>query len=254
MRVCVLASGSKGNVTYIETPQHKILLDVGKNYKYIKDQLKNINVDIKEIDYILISHLHDDHISALETLLKKIHPIVCLTKLMFAELPNLSMYDHILIYEDDIYIDNLVIKSIKSSHDSIDSRNFIIECDSASVVYITDTGYIKAKNFAKLFNKNVYLMESNHDIEMLNNGPYPKWLKKRVLSDYGHLSNNAASFYLTKLIGPNTKKVILMHLSETNNSKEKSLATLRSTFKEYEIEFSNVEVSDQNEKSKVVEL
>ena len=123
-----------------------------------------------------------------------------------------------------------------------------------TLVAIYGRNEIKAKNFAKLFNKNVYLMESNHDIEMLNNGPYPKWLKKRVLSDYGHLSNNAASFYLTKLIGPNTKKVILMHLSETNNSKEKSLATLRSTFKEYEIEFSNVEVSDQNEKSKVVEL
>lgn len=97
-------------------------------------------------------------------------------------------------------------------------------------------------------------MESNHDIEMLNNGPYPKWLKKRVLSDYGHLSNNAASFYLTKLIGPNTKKVILMHLSETNNSKDKSLLTLNETFKEYEVNFKNVIISDQNEKSEVIEV
>ena len=97
-------------------------------------------------------------------------------------------------------------------------------------------------------------MESNHDIELLNNGPYPIWLKKRVLSDVGHLSNKAASFYLTKLIGPHTKKVILMHLSETNNTKEKSLETLKDTFTEYEIKFKNVLVSDQYEKSEVVEV
>lgn len=252
MKVCVLASGSKGNVTYIETNQHKILLDVGKNYKYIKEQLQSIDVEIKDIDYVLISHLHDDHISALETLVKRVKPTVCLTNLMFAELENLKSYDRILIYEDDIYIDDVVVKSIKSSHDATDARNFLIEEGSSSVVYITDTGYVKAKNFAKVANKNIYLMESNHDIEMLNNGPYPKWLKKRVLSDYGHLSNNAASFYLTKLIGPNTKKVVLMHLSETNNSKEKSLITLEDTFKEYEMDFKNVSVSEQDEKSEVI--
>lgn len=254
MKVCVLASGSKGNVTYIETREHKFLLDVGKNYKYIKEQLQSIDVDIKNIDYLLISHLHDDHISALETLVKRVKPTICLTRPMFLELPNLNAYERVLIYEDDIYIDGVTIKSIKSSHDATDSRNFIIEEDDSSVVYITDTGYIKAKNFAKVANKNIYLMESNHDIEMLNNGPYPKWLKKRVLSDYGHLSNNAASFYLTKLIGPNTKKVILMHLSETNNSKDKSLLTLNETFKEYEVNFKNVIISDQNEKSEVIEV
>ena len=254
MKVCVLASGSKGNVTYIETKTHKLLLDVGKNYKYIKEQLESINVNIKDIDYILISHLHDDHISALETIVKNIKPTVCLTKLMLKHLPALKEYKGILLYEEDIYIDDVIINSIKSSHDSIDSRNFIIEEGKSSVVYITDTGYINVKNFPKLYNKNLYLMESNHDIELLNNGPYPVWLKKRVLSDVGHLSNKAASFYLTKLIGPDTKKVILMHLSETNNTKEKSLETLNETFLEYEIGFKNVKVSDQYTRSEVVKL
>ena len=254
MKVCVLASGSKGNVTYIETKTHKLLLDVGKNYKYIKEQLESINVNIKDIDYILISHLHDDHISALETIVKNIKPTVCLTKLMLKHLPSLKEYKDILLYEEDIYIDDVIISSIKSSHDSIDSRNFIIEEGKSSVVYITDTGYINVKNFPKLYNKNLYLMESNHDIELLNNGPYPVWLKKRVLSDVGHLSNKAASFYLTKLIGPDTKKVILMHLSETNNTKEKSLETLNETFLEYEIGFKNVKVSDQYTRSEVVKL
>ena len=122
------------------------------------------------------------------------------------------------------------------------------------MVYITDTGYVKAKYFNILKNRNVYLMESNHDIEMLNNGPYPKWLKKRVLGDYGHLSNNASSFYLTKLIGGDTKKIVLMHLSEDNNTKEKSLETLKNTFDDYNILFDKVEVSDQTNKSELIEL
>ena len=252
MKVCVLASGSKGNVTYIETKNHKFLLDVGKNYKYIKDQLEGIDVNIRDIDYVLISHLHDDHIAALDKIVKNIKPTVCLPKLMFKHLPSLKEYDRILLYEDDIYIDDVIVSSIKSSHDSIDSRNFIIEEGKSSVVYITDTGYINVKNFPKLYNKNIYLMESNHDIELLNNGPYPIWLKKRVLSDVGHLSNKAASFYLTKLIGPNTKRVVLMHLSEVNNTKEKSLETLRETFKEYDLLFNKVKVSDQNVRSEVM--
>jgi phosphoribosyl 1,2-cyclic phosphodiesterase len=254
MRVCVLASGSKGNVTYIETKQHKILLDVGRNFKYIKEQLAEENINIKDIDYVLISHLHDDHISALYALIKNVKPNVCLTKLMLKHLPNLKEYNKVLLYEEEIYIDDVIITSIKSSHDSIDSRNFIIEEGKSSVVYITDTGYINVKNFPKLYNKNIYLMESNHDIELLNNGPYPIWLKKRVLSDVGHLSNKAASFYLTKLIGPDTKKVLLMHLSEVNNTKEKSLETLKETFKEYDVSFKNVKVSDQYTRSEVMKV
>ena len=89
---------------------------------------------------------------------------------------------------------------------------------------------------------------------MLNHGPYPAWLKKRVLGDYGHLSNNASSFYLTKLIGNKTKEVVLMHLSETNNTKDKSLETLNNTFKEYDIKFNKVIVSSQNEKTEVINL
>ncbi len=254
MKVCVLASGSKGNSTFIETDNIKLLIDVGMNCKYINGKLNELGYSIKDINYILISHLHDDHISALKTVLNKSHATLLLTKTMFSELEIIKNYDNILIYEDDLYIDNLKITSIKSSHDSPDSRNFILESGSSSVVYITDTGYVKAKDFNVLKNKNVYLMESNHDIEMLNNGPYPKWLKKRVLGDYGHLSNNASSFYLTKLIGNDTKKIVLMHLSEVNNTKEKSLKTLKTTFSEYNILFDKVEVSEQNEKSELIEL
>lgn len=254
MKVCVLASGSKGNSTYVETDGVKLLIDAGMNCKYINERLNELDISIKDINYVLISHLHDDHISALKTILNKSKATLLLTQTMFNELENIKDYENILIYEDDIYIGNLKITSIKSSHDSPDSRNFVLEAGGSSVVYITDTGYVKAKYFNILRNKNVYLMESNHDIEMLNNGPYPKWLKKRVLGDYGHLSNNASSFYLTKLIGEDTQKIVLMHLSEVNNSKEKSLETLKNTFSDYNISFNKIEVSSQQEKSELIEL
>lgn len=254
MRICVLASGSKGNITYIETNNHKILLDMGKKKKYIVESLKQIGVDAKDIDIILISHLHQDHISALETFIKSYKATVCMPQEMFINLESIKNYEHIKIYEDEIIFDDLKIYAIKSSHDSVGSRNFVIEENNHSVVQITDTGYIKSKYFNLLKNRDVYLLESNHDIEMLTHGPYPEWLKKRVLSDEGHLSNKSAGFYLSKLIGENTKKVLLMHLSEVNNDKDIALKTVNDTLKEYKIKFNNIECAEQDVISEVINI
>ena len=254
MRACVLASGSKGNVTYIETKNHHILLDMGKNSKYITDSLKKIGVDPKTIDVVLISHLHSDHTSALETFIKKYKPLVCMPEEMFLEVDSLEGYDHIKIYDDEIIFDDLKIYAIKSSHDAVASRNFIFESEGKSIVQITDTGYIKSKYFKLLKNRDVYFLESNHDIEMLTHGPYPEWLKRRVLSDEGHLSNQACGFYLSKLIGDNTKKILLMHLSEVNNDSEIALKTVNETLKEYKIEFDGIKCALQNDISEVIEL
>ena len=254
MRVCVLASGSKGNSTYIETKNHHILLDMGKNKKYIVDSLKSIGVDPKSIDIILISHLHNDHISALETFIKSYPALVCMPQDMFASLDSLQNYEHIKIYDDEMDFDDVKIYALKSSHDAIASHNFIIEEGSTSVVQITDTGYIKSKYFNLLKNRDVYLLESNHDVEMLQHGPYPDWLKKRVLSDEGHLSNQAAGFYLSKLIGDKTKKVYLMHLSEVNNKPEIALKTVKDSLKEYDVNFKEIKCATQNEISEVITL
>ena len=93
------------------------------------------------------------------------------------------------------------------------------------MVYVTDTGYLNQKNLQKLINKNLYILESNHDVEMLMNGPYPYILKQRVLSDKGHLSNELAGSYLRDIIGINTKKIVLAHLSETNNDAQIAINT-----------------------------
>lgn len=254
MKVCVLASGSGGNSTYIETDEFKILIDIGKNRKYIVEKLTSIGVNPEEINYIFISHLHDDHISALKTFLKKYHPVIVISREMLQELVDIKEYEHILIYEDEVVLKNLYVRCIHSSHDATDSRNFIFESNGHSVVYVTDTGYVNYKNFKYLQNKEIYLFESNHDIEKLQHGPYPDWLKTRVLSDYGHLSNNACSIYLTKLIGKNTKKIYLMHLSEKNNTEELALKEINHIFDTYHIAFRDIHCAKPNEISEVIEV
>ena len=254
MKVCILASGSGGNSTYIETEEFKILIDIGKNRKYIVEKLNSIGIKPEEINYIFISHLHDDHISALKTFIKKYHPTIVISKEMFKELDDIHAYEHLLIYEDEVILNNLQVKFLHSSHDATDSRNFVFESLGHSVVYVTDTGYVNHKNFKYLQNKEIYLFESNHDIEKLQHGPYPDWLKQRVLSDYGHLSNNACSLYLTKLIGTNTKKIYLMHLSEKNNTEELALKEINHIFDTYNITFRDIHCAKPNEISEIIEV
>ncbi len=254
MKAVVLSSGSKGNSTYLEINNKRFLIDVGRNYKYISESLKDIGVDIKTIDYCLISHNHSDHIAGLKTFLNKTNAALIVSEKLFASLENINDYKHIYVLEDEIELNDIKIRSFKSSHDAPDSRNFVISYAGKSLAYVTDTGYINQKNFKYLKNLDLYLFESNHDIEMLMHGPYPAWLKKRVLSDEGHLSNKSASFYLTKLIGANTKKIVLIHLSETNNKEELALSTINNTFKEYAISFDNIICARQDEKTEVIEI
>lgn len=254
MLVSVLASGSKGNSTLITTDRVKILIDAGKNQKYLENKLNQINLSLKDIDYILITHTHADHTSSLKTIVKSYKPKIILTELMYQDLDYLKNYENILFLTDNLELEDLVIDNIKTSHDTSDSRGYIITQGNSSVVQITDTGYLNQKYFKKLQNKTIYIFESNHNIEMLMHGRYPKWLKARVSSDVGHLSNESSAFYLTKLIGENTKEIILAHLSEENNTPELALETLNKEFAENNIKFSNIVVAKQEERTDLIEV
>ncbi len=254
MKVCVLASGSEGNCTYIETDRHKILVDLGTTVKYIKNKLEEIDVNIMDIDYVIISHVHDDHVKALKTFTNKYDATILVTKKMLDELPVLRDYGNIIVYDDDIYLDGLKINVIKTSHDASDSRSFVFTSSGKSVAYITDTGYLNQRYFRILSNLDVYLFESNHDVELLMNGAYPEWLKKRIVGASGHLSNKDASIYLAKLVGGNTKKIILTHLSKKNNREELALETINSVFLEYGVKFKNIACARQDEKSEIIVL
>ena len=156
---------------------------------------------------------------------------------------------------DNIYIDDVKVTVIPTSHDAKDSRGYLIESNNKSVVYITDTGYINERYDNLLINKNLYIMESNHDVELLmNNEHYPHYLKMRILGDEGHLSNKDSAHYLSKFIGDNTKKVFLAHLSEENNRPDIAYNNLLQVLEKKQIKFKNIEIAKQNESTELVVL
>ena len=231
MKVCVLSSGSKGNSTLVITDKVKILIDLGTTTSYVEAALNNLNVDVKEISHILITHSHVDHIKGLKVFIKRYNPVILVTEdmknVLEKELGNFR-YEY---YEDKkAIIGDLTVNVIKTSHDAEESIGFVLTNNNSSMVYITDTGYINQKYFKILSNNNLYVLESNHDIKMLMDGPYPYYLQQRVRGDKGHLSNKQASDYLCKFIGDNTRKIVFAHISEHNNSYEKVIETFNEEY------------------------
>ena len=157
-----------------------------------------------------------------------------------------KLINHISLEDKTFNIDeDINIETFNTSHDAKGSRGYIINYKDKSLVYVTDTGYINQRIIPKITNKSAYIFESNHDVEMLMHGRYPSWLKQRVSSDVGHLSNGQAGTYLSKVIGDNTKKVILAHLSEENNTPEIALDTVKQYLKDNDVKFKNIECAKQ---------
>lgn len=247
MKFKIFASGSKGNCTYLEVDNKKYLIDLGISLSSLKENLEKISVDLKDIDGIFLTHTHVDHTHGLELYLKKYDRPVYLSEKMYEELKHyIGLHS---IVDDDFKLDNLVIKIIRTSHD-VDSYGYIFEDNTKSLVYITDTGYLNVRYFPKITNKTAYIFESNHDDEMLNNSSYPFYLKQRIRSPKGHLSNHDSSEILSKVIGEDTKIIYLAHLSEENNTPEKALIEISKKIPN----FKNIHTAKQKEDMELVEL
>lgn len=253
MRICNLASGSKGNSTYIETKEHKILIDVGMSSIQIEKKLIEIDVDPRDIDLVLITHSHIDHVKGLKVFNKKYMPSIYITEEILNE-ANLNDMQFNLI-NDLASLRDIKIKDINLSHDVKTIKGYVIEEENSSLVYITDTGYISEIHFKYITNKNVYIFESNHDVQKLMNNPnYPHHTKIRILGDKGHLSNKDSAYYLTKIIGQDTKYIVLAHLSEQNNTEELALECLKVNLKDKTIFEPAILIAKQDEVSQIIEI
>ena len=251
MKFKSFSSGSKGNCSIVLCDDTNIIIDMGISYLTLKRSLEENSLSFSDISGVLITHCHKDHISGLSTLINKTRLNIYIPEGMYESLKEYVPKTRCIFIDDKFSINNVNIELIHTSHDAPSSVGYIIEYNNKSLVYVTDTGYINRKYLNKMVGKDLYFMESNHDEIMLMDGPYPRFLKERVISDKGHLSNTTTSKYLKKIIGDNTKTIILAHLSETNNTEEKALEAI---LKEELPKNIKVLIARQYEESEMIEV
>lgn len=227
MRVVILGSGSKGNTTYIETDQCKILIDAGLSMLQIRNRLQNQGIVLGNLDAVFITHEHTDHLKNVESILKKTNAVLYIEENTYhnanIKLRNaLVNLPKVFIKSDVKYnINDISIVPIKLSHDTDYCMGYLMKKlntdDNISFATITDTGYIDKKYYKILSYINTILIESNHDVEMLLDSGRPWMLINRILSDKGHMSNEQCVMHLKKFISEHNKNIILGHISEECN-------------------------------------
>mgnify|MGYP003293695776 CR=1 FL=1 len=221
LRFCTLFSGSSGNCTYIRYGDDEILIDAGKNAKCICKALEELGTSIENIKSIFITHEHSDHTSALRVLVKgRSIPIyapegcrrkmqeLCMGELRFCEVP----------FEQRVGA--ITVKSFKTPHDSDDSVGYIADFGDYFVGVATDMGCVEKGVVRELAGCRYALIEANYDPEMLKCGVYPEYLKSRIASEEGHMSNTGAAMLGTILLRTGTQRVAFGHLSRENNAPE----------------------------------
>lgn len=227
---CPLASGSKGNCVYLGTSQTKILIDAGISTKAIQQRLGEINVDIGEIDAILITHEHYDHIQGLKVLALKMgipvfanHETAKGIVEMLHDCPKFKIFSTGETFE----FEDMQIHPFSIQHDTLDPVAFTIHVDQLKLGFCTDLGFATTLVQAKLRDCDYLYLESNHQPSMVHASPRPMIYKQRVLSRSGHLSNEACGTLLSQVFNPKLKHVHLAHLSSECNSPETALSVVR---------------------------
>lgn len=228
MNYAILASGSKGNACIIETNGTRILIDCGTTKRYLSQSFESLGLRFDDIDHVLITHDHSDHTSQLKHFKNKS---------IFTSSPDMEDFTTVTPYEP-FEIDGIHIMPIKTSHDDAYSVGYVLDDGKRKLVYMTDTGYVKETDLVYLRNADYYILESNHDPEMLMKTIRPYYIKQRILSDVGHLSNADAGLVLSKVVTENTKQIVLAHLSAEANTEALAIETVSEIVSNPRIEIS----------------
>ncbi|MBS4175219.1 MBL fold metallo-hydrolase [Bacillus sp. FJAT-49736] len=221
----VLASGSTGNATYVETNEHAFLVDAGFSGKQMEALFQKIDRKLENLNGILVTHEHSDHIKGVGVLARKYKLPVYANQKTWAAMDGLIgdiPVDQKFTFdmEDVKSFGGLSIESFGVSHDAAEPMFYIFHEGDKKIVLITDTGYVSDRMKGIISNANVYIFESNHDVQMLRMGKYPWNIKRRILSDVGHVSNEDAAIAMSDVIGDKTRRIYLSHLSLDNNLKD----------------------------------
>ena len=216
LQLLPIASGSTGNCMLVDLDGRRILIDLGVTAKALSAALNTNGYSWDDIDAVLITHSHSDHVKGLDVCMKRIAAPVYTS----GTTRDTLMLDRALIlpYTEKVeIIPGVQVTAIRTSHDCAGSIGFLIESTSCRLGYLTDLGVIPESTMVLLFGCDCIVIESNHDEEMLRCGRYPVYLKRRILSDHGHLSNVDASAAIARFAEHGTKHFFLAHLSRENN-------------------------------------
>lgn len=257
MKFTVLASGSKGNMTYIEAGNHKILIDAGISLVNAKKRCEDI--DFKEVNKVFITHEHSDHIKFLDTVLKKTNADLYIHKKTFYKIDKKITEkfdkDKINFIEEDGHYkldDDFDFYTLKLSHDASFCLGYIFKEKDKTLAYVTDTGYFPAQYIKIASSIDNIIIEANHNIEMLMESEREEYLKSRILSPLGHMSNYICYQVLKQIVKGKVKRIILAHVSEECNSisciNEEIIQPIK------EIYQGEILIATQNEATKIMEI
>ncbi len=221
-KIVPLFSSSKGNSYYIQGNGSAILVDAGRNLKQLELAMSANSLSMCDVHGIFVTHEHSDHISALMVLLKRYDiPLYASrgTLRYLSDHGKVPLTAKLNVIEDKAEVGDFCVERVETSHDASEPCGYFITTpDGRRLSIVTDTGYLTESAHAAISRSNLAVVESNHDLGMLRGGPYPYILKKRILSDSGHLSNAACAEALPAFVNAGLTRIILGHLSEENNT------------------------------------
>src|SRR5699024_2154692 len=225
LQFSVLASGSTGNAFFIQSEKEKLLVDAGLSGKQMDNLFNKINVDPTKLSGILVTHEHSDHIKGLGVIARKYRlPIYANEKTWQAmenKIGKISLDQKFLFGMEEVKtFGDMDVESFGVSHDAADPMFYVFHHEGKKVALVTDLGYVSERIKKTIEKADAYIFEANHDVEMLRMGRYPWSIKRRILGDSGHVSNEDSGFALADIVDNNTERIYLAHLSMDNNMKD----------------------------------
>jgi phosphoribosyl 1,2-cyclic phosphodiesterase len=240
LRYSVLASGSTGNALYVENEEHRILIDAGLSGKQLEKLMDQAGIDPRSLEALLVTHEHSDHIKGAGIMARRYDlPVYANEATWDAMAPLIGEIDegrkNIVNTGEAIDFGTIKVESYGISHDAAEPVGFCFYEDDVQLALTTDLGYVSDRIKQKIAGSQAIIMESNHDVEMLRMGAYPWSIKRRILSDVGHLSNEGAAEALCDILSGATEKVHLAHLSQDNNMLELARLTVKNILEDHGI-------------------
>lgn len=237
IKFCSLSSGSSGNCQYIETKDTRILIDAGFSGKRVESLLSSIDVCPTTIDGIFVTHEHIDHSKGVGVLSRRFNIPIYANENTFMGMKDTIgklKEENIQVFKtgEDLNFKDLEIHPFHIFHDAREPVGYSIKYKNKKISIITDTGWVNGEMMDVIRGSDLYLLESNHDVEMLKFGSYPYYLKQRIMSEKGHLSNDDAAEVLCNLLNNEREIVLLCHLSLDNNAPCLAMQTITNTLKE----------------------